>query len=462
MAKKRISLLASLTRGYKRLVDIGCDHGYTIKLALEENFVEYAYALEINEKPLEKAKETLKNASLLGKVSFFISNGLKDVNPSFDVAIISGMGGQLITSIISDSIDKFKGKTLILEPQSDNHLVRALLAQKGFKIEAEYNLVENNKYYEVMVAKPGEANYSWYDLKYGPILRQEKNEYFMAHYQKLLKVKRQALKNSVKINKNLAFEIMELEYLLGERKMEKYLYDEANYYNNLFLDEEKRDLVIIFPGGGYNHTSEREAENVAEKFNALGYHAIVFHYREKKDYYPEIYLKIANEIRRIATDKRVKSLYLHGYSAGGHLALELALHSETYDLPAFKGLILAYPVVSACQGVLHEGSFKNLLGNNDSETLRTRLSEELEVTDKAPNMFIWTTATDKSVPALNSLLLVEAYQKYNLSYEFHIFPMGNHGLSLATKETARDESDIIPYVADWFSMLEKWLKLQSN
>lgn len=459
MNKKRISFLASLTKGFNTLVDIGCDHGYTIKEALEKQAVKYAYALEVNEKPLEKAKQTLKEAELLEKVSFFLSDGLKSFNEFFDVAIISGMGGRLISSILEVSKDKFKGKCLILEPQSDNYLVRMWLMLNNFNITSEYTLEENNKYYEIIVANPGQSNYSWLDLNYGPILRLEKSNLFMKHYKKILNIKRNAYNNS-KRQTTLPEEIIELEYILGERKMDKVLYDEANYYTKMYIDDEKRDLIIMFPGGGYNHTSPREAEPIALKFNAIGYNVVVFHYREKLDFYPEIYTKISKEIEALRKEKNIANVFLHGYSAGGHLALELALHQDLYKIGSIKGLILGYPVVSSKPGILHEGSFANLLGPNDSKELRTRLSEELEVNEKAPNLFLWTTATDNAVPAQNSLLLLEAYQKYNIKYECHIFPMGHHGLGLATKETARDENDIIPYVSTWFKMLENWLELQ--
>ena len=36
--------------------------------------------------------------------------------------------------------------------------------------------------------------------------------------------------------------------------------------------------------------------------------------------------------------------------------------------------------------------------------------------------------------------------------------MGHHGLGLASKDSARDENDIIPYVSRWFEFLKEWLK----
>lgn len=40
----------------------------------------------------------------------------------------------------------------------------------------------------------------------------------------------------------------------------------------------KRPVVLICPGGGYEMTSDREAEALAVKFMAMGYHAAILRY----------------------------------------------------------------------------------------------------------------------------------------------------------------------------------------
>ena len=39
-----------------------------------------------------------------------------------------------------------------------------------------------------------------------------------------------------------------------------------------------RPLVLVIPGGGYEHVSPREGDPVALRFLAAGYHAAVLHY----------------------------------------------------------------------------------------------------------------------------------------------------------------------------------------
>ena len=372
----RIELLASLTKGYHTICDIGCDHGYVLIKALEEYSVSYAYALDINQKPLETARNNVFNRNLASKVSFLISDGLKNFNHDFD-------------------------------------------------------------------------------LTYGPLLIETRNEIALKHYDKLLKIKNKAYIESKK--EELKNDIISLSYFV-EDKMEKIYYYKENYYMKMFIDDSLRDLIIIFPGGGYNHTSPREAENIGIKYNALGYNVLVFHYRETLDDYKTLYKSISEAINNLDKNN-IKNIYLNGYSAGGHLALELANHQKLYNLN-IKGLILCYPVVSTKEDAIHEGSFKYLL--NGDRNLYTRESEELEVNKDTPRVFLWHTFSDEAVPIYNSLYLLEALKKNNINFEAHIFPMGHHGLGLASKDSARDENDIIPYVSRWFEFLKGWLKLNEE
>ena len=103
-----------------------------------------------------------------------------------------------------------------------------------------------------------------------------------------------------------------------------------------------------------------------------------------------------------------------GFSAGGHLASTAATHfdagqPDASDLverqssrPDFA--ILVYPVVTM-GGVTHGGSKKNLLGENPSEALVRRFSNELQVTEKAPPIFMAHAIDDTPVPPENSATL---------------------------------------------------------
>ena len=102
-------------------------------------------------------------------------------------------------------------------------------------------------------------------------------------------------------------------------------------------------------------------------------------------------------------------------------------------------MLLNYPVITSGE-YAHRGSFKQLLGGNETEELLELLSLEKQVTEHTPPAFIWHTYTDQSVPVQNSLLLIEAMKKYEIPVEFHMYPVGKHGLSTCSRLTAmRDE-----------------------
>jgi len=227
------------------------------------------------------------------------------------------------------------------------------------------------------------------------------------------------------------------------------------------LDYKKRDLILIFPGGGYERTSSRESEPVAEAFNALGYHAAVFEYRNQIVLHPDIVPRALEEINNLRRIKYVSNIILCGFSAGGHLVMSILEEKMKW----FKAGILAYPVVTTDPRYRHESSFRALLGDDMSIKRLREVSVDRHVRTSLPPIFIWTTMDDGSVPIENSILLMEALKKKGVPVEAHFFPKGRHGLSLATEATPF-EGDSDPeafarenrHVATWLSMVDEWIK----
>lgn len=219
-----------------------------------------------------------------------------------------------------------------------------------------------------------------------------------------------------------------------------------------------RGAVLIFPGGAYRFTSDREAEPVALRFAAAGYHAFVLRYRVAPDRHPKP-LQDAQQaldlIRGRASEWRVdaRKVAVCGFSAGGHLAATLGVHGQ----PKPNALILCYPVISGGP-FAHEGSFENLLGAEAQGPLRAFLTLEDHVTAATPATFLWHTGNDASVPVENSLLFASALRRAGVAFEFHLFPEGRHGISLAVAETDfEDGGGIDPHVAQWVNLCLGWL-----
>jgi len=241
------------------------------------------------------------------------------------------------------------------------------------------------------------------------------------------------------------------------------------------VDIDTRPLVLVCPGGAYAYTSNREGEALAMQFLAMGYHAAVLKYSCAPAVYPTALTELASSIlliRRNAEKWHVnpEQVIVLGCSAGGHLAASmgvfwdedflarsLGLKETEHNLLRPDGMILCYPVITSGE-FAHRGSIKNLLGEREAE-LSEKMSLELQVNSKTPPAFIWHTFTDGSVPVENSLLFVSALRRAGVPTEFHMYPCGGHGLSLANRLTAsRGGGAVQEECTSWISLAHTWME----
>lgn len=238
---------------------------------------------------------------------------------------------------------------------------------------------------------------------------------------------------------------------------------------------EKRPLILLCPGGGYGRTSDRESEPMALAFLAMGYHVAVLRYSCAPAEYPTSLVELASAmvlLRDKAQEWHIdaEKIVVQGCSAGGHLAAslgmfwdedfladKLGLEGPDHEILRPYGMILCYPVITSGE-FAHRGSFEKLLGNRQNE-LADAVSLEKHVSDKTPKAFIWHTFSDQSVPVENSLLLISALRKAGIPTEFHMYPIGPHGLALATNLTeTNDGRNVQEECASWIGLAEVWLK----
>lgn len=257
-----------------------------------------------------------------------------------------------------------------------------------------------------------------------------------------------------------------------------------NHSSEMLID--KRPVVLICPGGGYEYTSEREGEVLATQFLAMGYHAAVLYYSCAPARFPVALTELANAVKllRSRADEWFidpNAVIVLGSSAGGHLAACMGiLWEEDFLAEAVgirekdrgilrpDGMILCYPVITSGE-YAHRGSFECLLGKEegslerwyDKNSLLAQLSLESRVTSKTSPAFIWHTFTDGSVPVENSLMMVNALHKAGVPTEFHMYPVGGHGLSLANRLTQhRDGSALQEECTSWIPLVHTWLESQ--
>lgn len=238
---------------------------------------------------------------------------------------------------------------------------------------------------------------------------------------------------------------------------------------------ERRPSVVIFPGGGYNHCSEREGEPVAFQYLAAGYAAFVVSYTCNARFPTPLvdaaytFYKIRLRAEEFCIDPN--KIAVLGFSAGGHLAGCLATMWNDISLVKTIGCsaeelrpnaaVLCYPVISGVTSP-HEGSFEVLLGSEPTRSDLSRLSLENRVTPKTPPIFIWATANDASVSAHNSLVMAKACISNRIPVELHLYDEGPHGISTADKPIARSSADVNAHVREWIGLSIEFLNKYLN
>ena len=224
--------------------------------------------------------------------------------------------------------------------------------------------------------------------------------------------------------------------------------------------------VIVCPGGAYARlASNHEGRQVAGYLNSLGIAAFVLRYRLGPRYHHPIELGDAKRairtLRFRAAEWRIDParIGIMGFSAGGHLAMSASTMFDAGDPRAADVVdrvgsrpdfaVLAYPVISMTAPWTHQGSKKNLLGDDPDAGLAKQLSGEFAVTKDTPPTFVFQTNEDAVVPAENSLQYFLALRKAGVAAEMHLFEKGPHGVGLANDA---------PALSPWSVLLATWLR----
>lgn len=234
--------------------------------------------------------------------------------------------------------------------------------------------------------------------------------------------------------------------------------------------------VVICPGGGYGFLADdHEGKQVAEFLNTHGVTAFVLKYRivqpdRPGPLHPAPLVDAQRALRLVrhrAKDYGVdpNRVGIMGFSAGGHLASSAGTHFDAGDPkaddPVGKAgcrpdfLILAYPVVSLRDGVTHDGSRKNLLGDKPTAAQLADLSNDERVTKETPPTFLFHTHVDTAVVPENAIRFYLACKKAGVPCELHVYEKGRHGVGLGRdpKWTGGETS-----TAGWPDRLGEWLK----
>lgn len=160
----RIEAIASLVDNDALVVDIGTDHAYLPIYLYENDITKNIVASDISSNALLFAKSNLEKHNLRGKIKLVVSDGFKNLDECFDIAIISGVGTETIKKILDNEVLPNK---LILSSHKNVSDLREYMFKIGYKIEKEIIVYENNIYYNIIKYVKGKDNLSKYDLLVG-------------------------------------------------------------------------------------------------------------------------------------------------------------------------------------------------------------------------------------------------------------------------------------------------------
>ena len=154
--RPRLQAIADLVPASRNVADIGTDHGYLPVFLIQQGRVAKAIAADISAGSLDKAKQFIRQNSLMDTMETRLGNGLSVLTPGeADTIIIAGMGGMLIKDILEQGEETARrADILILQPMIGQKELRHWLMTNGYRITEEELVKEGHRIYEIIVAVP--------------------------------------------------------------------------------------------------------------------------------------------------------------------------------------------------------------------------------------------------------------------------------------------------------------------
>jgi tRNA (adenine22-N1)-methyltransferase len=138
---KRLAAIAGWVPAGSRVADIGSDHALLPCALAEQGQVSYALAGELNEGPFQAASKQIRSSGLSAIVEARKGDGLAVIEASdaIEVITISGMGGALISHILTEGASKLTNvRRLVLQPNvGEDHVRRWLVANDWLLLDEQ-------------------------------------------------------------------------------------------------------------------------------------------------------------------------------------------------------------------------------------------------------------------------------------------------------------------------------------
>lgn len=154
----RLRMVGELVPAGARLADVGTDHAYLPAALILEGRIPWAVAADLRRGPLDRARATVREYGLAGRVAFRLCDGLSGIRPDeVDAVAVAGMGGETIAAILSAAPWLWEREApLILQPMSSLPDLRGWLLDNGYRIVEERLAREGDALYNAMLVRAGE------------------------------------------------------------------------------------------------------------------------------------------------------------------------------------------------------------------------------------------------------------------------------------------------------------------
>jgi acetyl esterase/lipase len=211
--------------------------------------------------------------------------------------------------------------------------------------------------------------------------------------------------------------------------------------------------MIVCPGGAYTRLAwVKEGVEVAQYLNSLGITVGVLKYRvPRRDPDNPVGEPLQDAQRAVrwmrghASELNLdeKRIGILGFSAGGHLAVTTALHSQEATYTAKDEIDQ-----QSCRVDFLCPIYAAYLGEKYNDTTEVAIGSQIKITKELPPVFLAVTADDAFRGVQAASLFIEL-KKANVPAELHVYQRGGHGYGIRPSGQPIDT---------WHHRLADWLR----
>ena len=163
----RLSLACDLYDPCALGADIGTDHAHLPAALLQRGRCQRMILTDISPDALENARQTMIRYRLMDRVSLRLGSGLEPLSEPCGMISVMGMGGRTIHDILLHGQTYLNGASLLLSAHTDLPLIRQALMTIGYYMDREEPCFCAGRFYLVLRARPGLAEWTPRELRLG-------------------------------------------------------------------------------------------------------------------------------------------------------------------------------------------------------------------------------------------------------------------------------------------------------